>query len=131
MAFYNPYSYTDSPYGAPTVRDGWGVQYPQNAPVQQGGVIPVRSEADARNYPVAPGNSIVFKDENAPYIYVKTMGFSQFDSPSFEKYRLQKEEPSPAQGDAYAMRSELAMLAAKINDIDAKLKAIKGGADDE
>lgn len=131
MAFYYPYSYTSAPYVAPNVRDGWSIQYPQNAPVQQGGVIHVRGEAEARNYPVAPGNSIVFKDEDAPYIYVKTMGFSQFDSPSFEKYRLQKEDPSPAQGDAYAMKSELAILAAKINDIDAKLKAIKGGADDD
>lgn len=126
MAFYNPYSNT-----------GWDPyqqyqQYQQTAAqAVQSGIIPVRSEAEARNYPVAPGNSIVFKDENAPYIYVKTKGFSQFDSPSFEKYRLQKEDPSPAQGDAYAMKSELAILAAKINEMGGALKALKGGAENE
>ena len=53
--------------------------------------ISVRSENDARNYPIAPGNSVTFKDENAPYIYIKTMGLSQFDSPTFERFRLVKE----------------------------------------
>ena len=53
--------------------------------------ISVRSEAEARNYPVAYGNSVTFKDETAPYVYCKTM-FSQFDKPSFEKYRLIKED---------------------------------------
>lgn len=54
--------------------------------------IPVPSEDVARNYPVAYGHSVTFKDENAPYIYSKTMGFSQLDKPVFEKFRLIKEE---------------------------------------
>lgn len=59
---------------------------------QQSPFITVRSEAEARNYPVAYGNSVTFKDETAPYVYSKTMGFSQLDKPVFEKYRLIKEE---------------------------------------
>lgn len=59
---------------------------------QQPQIISVRSENDARNYPIAPGNSVTFKDENAPYIYIKTMGLSQFDSPTFERFRLVKED---------------------------------------
>lgn len=62
--------------------------YQQPQPPQ---IISVRSENDARNYPIAPGNSVTFKDENAPYIYIKTMGLSQFDSPTFERFRLVKE----------------------------------------
>lgn len=54
--------------------------------------ISVRNEIEARNYPVAYGNSVTFKDENAPFIYSKTMGFSQLDKPIFEKYRLIKED---------------------------------------
>ena len=68
---------------------------PQMMPVQQiqnSGFISVRSEMEARNYPVAPGNSITFKDETAPYVYTKTMGFSQLDRPNFEKYKLVKED---------------------------------------
>ena len=60
--------------------------------IQNGGFISVRSEQDARNYPVAPGNSVTFKDETAPYVYTKTMGFYQLDRPIFEKYKLIKEE---------------------------------------
>lgn len=68
------------------------VQYGQNIPTQQSPFISVRNEMEARNYPVAYGNSVTFKDENAPFVYSKTMGFSQLDKPVFEKYRLIKED---------------------------------------
>lgn len=56
--------------------------------IQNGGFVSVRSETEARNYPVAPGNSVTFKDENLPFVYVKTMGFSQLDRPNFDKFKL-------------------------------------------
>lgn len=75
-------------------------QYPQNIyqqiqpqQIQNGGFVSVRNESEARNYPVALGNSVTFKDETAPYIYTKTMGFSQLDVPRFDKYKLVKETP--------------------------------------
>lgn len=71
-------------------------QYQQTQqPVQQiqnGGLVSVRNRAEAEGYPVAPGNSVTFKDETAPFIYVKTMGFSQLDRPSFDIFRLVKED---------------------------------------
>lgn len=67
-------------------------QMPQTPQIQNGGFVSVPNEEIARTYPIAPGNSITFKDENAPYIYTKTMGFSQLDRPTFEKYRLVREE---------------------------------------
>ena len=63
----------------------------QNQPPQQNGIIIVRSEEEARNYPIAYGNSVTFKDESSPYVYTKTMGFSQLDKPVFEKFKLVKE----------------------------------------
>ena len=70
------------------------VQQQINQPpqIQNGGFFSVSSEEQARVYPLAPGTSITFKDENAPYIYTKTMGFSQLDRPIFEKFRLVREE---------------------------------------
>lgn len=69
------------------------IQQPiQNQQIQNGGFVSVHNENEARNYPIAPGNSVTFKDENAPYVYTKTQGFSQLDRPVFEKYRLVKEE---------------------------------------
>lgn len=81
------------------------------APVQQSGFVRVQSENDARMYPVAPGNSVTFIDDNAPYCYVKTMDFSQLDRPKFEKYRLVKEEEAQqvqaAQVNNYATKTEI------------------------
>ena len=56
----------------------------QQAPqIQNGGFIIVKDINEAMNYPVAPGNSVTFKNENQPYIYTKTLGFSQLDQPIF------------------------------------------------
>lgn len=75
------------------------VQQPQMVQQQNHptGFVPVNSENEARLYPVAPGSSVTFIDENAPYCYVKTMGVSQLDRPRFEKYRLVKEEEAQPQ----------------------------------
>ena len=67
----------------------------QTQPVQQiqnGGLVRVMNEEEARNYPVAPGYSVTFIDDSVNYCYTKTAGFSQFDKPRFEKYRLTKED---------------------------------------
>lgn len=87
--YVNPYMYQQQqPYQMPMQQQQ---QIPQ---IQNGGFISVRNETEARNYPVAPGNSITFKDETSPYVYTKTMGFSQLDRPIFERYKLVKEESS-------------------------------------
>lgn len=56
--------------------------------------VVVRSEEEARNYPVAFGNTVTFKHESEPYMYTKTMGVSQLDRPVFERYKLIKEQVS-------------------------------------
>ena len=94
-------------------------QQPVQPQIQNGGFISARSEQEARSYPIAPGNSVTFKDENMPYVYVKTMGFSQLDSPNFEKFRLVKEEEVQAQQPTsgenrqaidYALKTDLVSL---------------------
>lgn len=67
-------------------------QQNQQPQIQTNGIISVRSIDEARTYPVAPGNSLTFKHETAPYIYTKTLGFSQLDQPIFEVFRLEKED---------------------------------------
>ena len=112
--------------------------------IQQSGFIPVPSEEVARNYPVAPGNSVSFKNENAPYVYVKTMGHSPLDMPTFEKFRLVKEENAPqAPPEAqisqkvekpidlsiYALKSEFEALKAQYEEdmkkVNARLNTLK------
>ena len=64
----------------------------QGAQTQSNTFVPIPSEEDARNCPIQRGSSITFRDENLPYIYIKTLGFGQLDSPIFEKYRIIKED---------------------------------------
>ena len=103
--------------------------------IQQNGLVLVQSEQEARAYPVAPGNSVTFKDESQPYCYVKTMGFNQLDRPTFERYRLVKEdvpqeasESSVSQNNTshdkesiYAAKSDLDAIWSEIEGIKEKL----------
>lgn len=112
-------------------------QQMQQHTIQQSGFVLVPSEQEARNYPVAPGNSVTFKDENAPYCYVKTMGFNQLDRPTFERYRLVKEDsPVTAQNAptsansanvdknaSYALKSDLTAIWSELDALEEKVKA--------
>ena len=131
--YFNPYVSQTAPQSAP-----------QNQTIQNGGFITVRSEDEARNYPVAPGNSVTFRDEAAPYIYTKTMGFSQLDRPVFERYRLvkeqaenaikQPEEQKAVDLSAYALKADLDAINAEIQylkDEICKKSAKKAGIADE
>lgn len=101
--------------------------YPQpnyyQQPVQQASnvLVSVRNQQEAMNYPVAPGNSVIFKDEGAPYIYTKTMGFSQLDKPIFEKYKLVKEDaPEEPAAPVYATVEDLNKLIAEVESLKAE-----------
>ena len=89
------------------------------------GFISVRSEIEARNYPVGLGNSVTFKDENAPYVYTKTMGFSQLETPRFEKYKLVKEEPVLAQEGALNSKSDNLPTKDDIDALWCEIEALK------
>ena len=107
--------------------------------IQNGGFVSVHSIQEAFNYPVAPGNSVTFKDENSPYIYVKTKGFSQLEEPIFKKFRLIEENDTQPQestttvteqavnyadfakqADVTALWSEIEMLKKQITELTAK-----------
>lgn len=117
-------------------------QQPIQQQIQNGGFVSVHNENEARNYPIAPGNSVTFKDENAPYVYTKTQGFSQLDRPVFEKYRLVKEEEYQPQQVArnaptsaekteqannidYALKSDLRALWDEIEALKKRMPKVK------
>ena len=128
-------------------------QIPQgNQPQQQiqnGGFVPVPDIETARNWHVNLGTSVTFIDENSPYVYTKTRGFSQLEPPVFEKLRLVKEEDAPqspqvAQNDAsvdnqvnnieYATKAEIKALREAQVKLQKEIKEIKesmGDKDDE
>lgn len=88
---YPQYSYT-SPQYFPQISQMQNMYTPQQQPAPQqirsGGIVSVANEDEARRYPVAPGYTVTMRDENGPYLYEKTMGFSQLDQPIFRKARI-------------------------------------------
>lgn len=105
---------------------------PKNEPqVQNGGFIPVPNEQFARSYPVANGISMTFKDENAPYVYTKTMGMNQLDAPIFTKYRLVKEEDAPVSvQEPKTEPKEDKVDNSLLDEINDKISQIEGDIDD-
>lgn len=138
--YQNPYQAYGQPYFQQQYQQPPQMQQAQAQPVQNvaqsqiqnGGFIPVRSEEEARSFPVALGTSVTFKHETEPYCYTKTRGFSQFDAPHFEKFRLVKEEDEvqsegqekPAS--AYAKETDLDKLAEIVKSLNENIKGIKG-----
>ena len=129
-SFYNPYQGYNQPmqnYNQP-MQQQQPVQAQQQQPtIQQGGFVRVQNEQEARQYPLAPGYSMTFIDDSASYCYVKTMGFSQFDKPKFEKFRLVKEEDAPVQTAEstpveYALKSELEVLKKQVDEMQTVIK---------
>lgn len=99
--------------------------------------ISVPSEDVARNYPVAPGSSINFKNENAPYIYTKTMGISQFDQPVFKRYKLVEEvsdltietpkQAEPINVSDYVKKHEFESFRSRLDKLEEEIQALKEG----
>lgn len=117
----------------------------QSQQIQNNGLVNVRSRTEAQNYPVAPGNSVTFKDESGPFVYVKTMGFSQLDRPTFETFRLVREEDAAESTRSdesekgidlsnYALKADLAALREDLEALREEMKqkpSTKKGDKDE
>lgn len=106
----------------------------QNNQIGSNGYVIVRSEEEARNYPLAPGFSMTFFDETKPYCYKKTMSYSPLDHPIFETYKIVKEEkenkpekeaPVPEwKTDIIALQEDVENLYKEINALKAKNKSV-------
>lgn len=67
-----PYPYYQNPYYQP-----YTPQYHPPMQTQQStNVIWVNNETEAKNYPVAPGNTVILMDNDNPVAYKKTTDFS-------------------------------------------------------
>lgn len=73
---------------------------------QETNFIPVHSDVEVINYPVAPGNTVYFRHETEPRIYVKSMGLSQFDTPKVTRYKLLEEPMDSANSSSNTTQEE-------------------------
>lgn len=140
MAYQN-YNFPQYPQNfQQSFQQNYQQSFPQTQQIQNGGFLPVRSRQEAMVYPVAPGTSVTFKDESAPYIYTKTKGFNQFDEPVFDVYKLTKEDnmpmsPSEAHTDVlnnqtenlpqYALKDDLEALQKIVDVLQSEIDALK------
>lgn len=84
----------------------------------------IRGKEIAVNYPIAPNNTIIFRDELEPYIYVKSMGYSPLDKPVMDIYK--REEPVSTQETASNVKEDNSAIEKIQDDIKAILDDIDG-----
>ncbi len=108
----------------------------QQQQIRSGGIVSVSGEDEARRYPVAPGYTVTMRDDTGPYLYEKTMGFSQLDQPIFRKARIVFEDAAqPAQNKQEqpskpaVVYAELAQLEALRDAVAADLNALRSMID--
>ena len=125
---YPQYGYP-SPSYYPQMQNIYGTQ---QQPVQQtlqqqirsGGIVSVAGEDEARRYPVAPGYTVTMRDENGPYLYEKTMGYSQLDQPIFRKARIVFEDDAPPQEEKKEEPAEPPKVYAELKQLEALRDAV-------
>lgn len=101
---------------------------PQQQPVQQqirsGGIVSVSGEEEARRYPVAPGYTVTMRDDTGPYLYEKTMGFSQLDQPIFRKARIVFEDAAQTAQEKQEQPSKPDVVYAELSQLEALRDAV-------
>lgn len=112
------------------------MQYPQyqQPQQQQSALIHVQSEQQAREWSVSPGSSLMFIDDNAPYIYTKTAGNSQLEPCVFKVFQVSEiggqNAPKTATENKdisipdYVTRAEYEAITAQIDDIREQIKEL-------
>jgi hypothetical protein len=77
----------------------------------------VRERSEAENWPIAPGNHLVFEDVNGQCFYTKSLGFAPNDRPVFTVFERKaevvpqiKEEPSRLETEVDCLKSDIAEL---------------------
>lgn len=102
-------------------------QYQQQPSIPQTPIVWVSSEDVVRNYPIAPGGSVLFMNENEPYMYMKTA--DQLGKASIIKKRLvdeTDEKESKVDLKEYIKREEIENLIqdAVKNEVEKRMSEI-------
>ena len=121
---------------------GYPTYYPQgygysgyNAqPAPQSSFVHVQSEQQAREWNVSPGTSMMFIDDNRPYIYTKSAGMSQLEPAVFKVFQVSEitaengsncaSAPQRVDIPDYLQRADIEPILADLEDIKAKIKEL-------
>ena len=113
----------------------------QSAQIQDGGVVCVKDETAARNYPIAPGVSMTLIDEPRQHLFIKTMGFNQLEKPVFKKFQLIPENenngdlsggmPEAVKDTNEELKPQIELLQSEIEGIKAEIEKLKARAEEK
>lgn len=128
------YDYTGRQYFQPVNQMFQPAPMPAQQQMQQqirsGGIVSVSGEDEARRYPVAPGYTVTMRDETGPYLYEKTMGFSQLDQPIFRKARIVFEDAHQPTQEAAEQPTAPAVVYAELSQLEALREAVTADIND-
>ena len=128
------YDYTGRQYFQPVNQMFQPAPMPAQQQMQQqirsGGIVSVSGEDEARRYPVAPGYTVTMRDETGPYLYEKTMGFSQLDQPIFRKARIVFEDAHQPTQEAAEQPAAPAVVYAELAQLEALREAVTADIND-
>ena len=102
----------------PTWNNGNSYGY-QGLQQNNNGITQVKAKEEALYYPIAPGNSLIFRKDDGSSIYIKTMSFSTVDPPIFEEYVRVIPEEKPTNTNV-KYEEEITRLWNEINVLKAK-----------
>lgn len=78
----------------------------------------VKEQSEAVNWPIAPGNFLVFKDQDNIHFYTKSLGYSPYDRPMFEVYtREVRVQESNHDSAIQELREAMSALQKQISEI--------------
>lgn len=81
----------------------------------------VRDINEAKNWPTAPGNHLVFEDQNGQYFYTKSLGFGPNEKPTFAIFRRDDSVEQPLEDktsiEQNPLKEEINTLKSDINEL--------------
>lgn len=122
MAYYNNPYYPQNFY--PNIQQQQMQAQQPSQQIQNGGFIVIPSEDMVKNYPVAAGNCVTFKIEGKPVVMEKSVGFSQFDAPTINRYRLVKEDMAEPQEMPQNGKNDIDAVKSTINGLKGEIDAL-------
>ncbi len=121
---YPQYGYPSTSYYPQMQNVYAGQQQSVGQQIRSGGIVSVANEDEARRYPVAPGYTVTMRDETGPYLYEKTMGYSQLDQPIFRKARIVFEDDATHTQEKQEEPAEPKVVYAELKQLEALRDAV-------
>ena len=90
----------------------------------------VKDVIEAQNWPIAPGNHLVFEDANGLFFYTKSLGFAPNDRPIFtvfKKEQVQQQVVEEPKSEVDSLKSDIAELKRLFEQFTNKPKFEKKG----